>query len=756
VTTTLGPGGEFGNYTIESLLGRGGMSVVFVAGDRRLGRQVAIKVLSDELAEDESFRTRFIRESQLAASLEHPNIVPVHEAGEQDGHLYIAMRYVRGTDLRTLVAREGPLGSERALALLRPVASALDAAHRRGLVHRDVKPANILVAIDEGEEHPYLSDFGLTKHAAAKSGLTKTGQFMGTVDYVAPEQIRGEEVDGRTDEYSLACVVYQVLTGRVPFDKPADVATMFGHLQDPPPRVTALRPDLPEMIDQVVIRGMAKGREDRYPTCTAMMEALTRAVGLPSAPRDQPSFDPSMVAMEPQPGSAPLLPPAPTQVTPAAPAPSAPPPAAGPSAPPPGRRGGPSGRPLVLAGVVAATAVAIGVVVVVSGGNGEPGPAPTGAVSGPTGPRTFANDAPIDIPDAGIASPYPSTIEVAGVAGAIDGVTVTLEGFGHGFPRDVDLVLVGPQGQTVFLMEGTGGPGEVSGVTLTFDDDAPPMSLDEPLASGTYAPTSEAGDGFGFNGPPPVPDPPHGASLSVFDDTDPNGTWSLFLFDDSGGSSGEIAGGWRLAIEASAAGATGATGSTAGGEAIFADDFSDPSSGWDVFQDATTSGRYTDGEYVLSVVGGFQVTGDLYTATQELSQLGDVRVEATGRLLMARNAVYGLACRASSPTSYYYFLIQGDGTYYIGEATAEAAINFDTGFSPAVLTGLQPNRIAAECVDGPEGVSLRMFVNGVSVNTVIDTEDPLGPGAVGLRAESRNLDMSAAFDDFVVSAPAGS
>ena len=211
------------------------MSVVYLAKDPRLERSVAIKVLSDELADDQSFRSRFVRESQLAAGLDHPNIVPVYEAGEIEGKLFIAMRYVRGTDLRTLVAQEGSLPTERTVRLLRPIASALDAAHRAGLVHRDVKPANILVAQDQEEEHPYLSDFGLTKHTSSKSGLTQTGTFMGTVDYVAPEQIQGGEVDGRADEYSLACVLYQCLTGVVPFDKGTDVATLFGHLQDPPP-----------------------------------------------------------------------------------------------------------------------------------------------------------------------------------------------------------------------------------------------------------------------------------------------------------------------------------------------------------------------------------------------------------------------------------------------------------------------------------------------------------------------------------------
>jgi serine/threonine-protein kinase len=286
------------------------MSVVYLAEDPRLARRVAIKVLAPELAEDESFRNRFVRESQLAAGLDHPNIVPVYEAGEVDGHLFIAMRYVQGTDLRALILREGTLDPERTTSLIRPVAGALDAAHRRGLVHRDVKPANILVAFDEGEEHPYLSDFGLTKHTSSKSGLTKTGTFMGTVDYVAPEQIQGGEVDGRTDEYSLACVVYQCLTGAVPFDKGTDVATLFAHLQDPLPKVSGRRPSVPAELDEVVARGMAKEREDRYPTCTAMMDLIAGAIGLPVR-REAPSIDPTVVAAPPQPGLGPLLPAAP-------------------------------------------------------------------------------------------------------------------------------------------------------------------------------------------------------------------------------------------------------------------------------------------------------------------------------------------------------------------------------------------------------------------------------------------------------------
>jgi hypothetical protein len=186
---------------------------------------------------------------------------------------------------------------------------------------------------------------------------------------------------------------------------------------------------------------------------------------------------------------------------------------------------------------------------------------------------------------------------------------------------------------------------------------------------------------------------------------------------------------------------------------IFEDDFSDPASGWDVFDEPRTHGLYRDGTYVLGVDGGFLVTGDFNTSTQELSTLGDVRVETTAHLTAGDSGLYGVVCRAATPTSYYYFLVQSDGSFYIGEAQGKQVHNFDTGRSPAIARGTEPNTIAAECVDGPGGVTLRMFVNGIAVNTVIDSEQPIRIGATGFRAESQNTDMEVAFDDFVVSAP---
>ncbi len=284
-TTDPTIGTEIAGYRVEGLLGRGGMSVVYLAEDLSLGRLVALKLLAPELVADERFRERFVRESRLAAALEHPNIIPIFEAKEALGRLYIAMRYVPGTDLKGMLEREGRLSPGRTLAILSQVAGALDAAHERGLVHRDVKPGNILIARrsgTEGAEHVYLSDFGLTKRALSDSGVTATGQFVGTFDYAAPEQFEGRPLDARTDVYSLGCVAYQCLTGEVPFPRDQEAAAMYAHLMSPRPKVTDIRGDLPASIDPVVAKAMAKAPDERYSTAGAFVRALREALEEPA------------------------------------------------------------------------------------------------------------------------------------------------------------------------------------------------------------------------------------------------------------------------------------------------------------------------------------------------------------------------------------------------------------------------------------------------------------------------------------------
>ncbi|MGH2673941.1 MAG: protein kinase domain-containing protein [Actinomycetota bacterium] len=302
---------------IEERLGPGGMSLVYRAEHATLGRKVAIKFLDPRLAEDEAYRKRFLRESRLAAALYHPNIVPIYDAGEAEGVPYITMHFVQGTDLAELLKRQGSPPTDGVVTIMLQVAGALDAAHDRGLVHRDVKPANILIASGEGVEpegHVYLTDFGLAKQvAAAGTALTKQGLFMGTLDYVAPEQIQGQEVDRRTDVYSLGCVVYECLTGTTPYPRENEVAMLYAHMQEPPPPAREHRPELPPRVDAVLARTMAKRADDRYATCRELVEDLQAALdAVPAAvPVELPPVGPSAPQEEttPPPDQRPSAPP---------------------------------------------------------------------------------------------------------------------------------------------------------------------------------------------------------------------------------------------------------------------------------------------------------------------------------------------------------------------------------------------------------------------------------------------------------------
>jgi hypothetical protein len=273
-------GEEFANYSLRAVLGRGGMSVVFEAENPRLGSTIALKVISPELSADDLFRSRFLKESRVAASLNHPHVIPIYDAGPCGELLYIAMRFVAGSDLRAVLKADNHLSPEQALLLVDQTGRALDAAHRHGLVHRDVKPANILIERGASGEpdHVYLADFGITKHAMSRSGLTATGEFVGTIDYIAPEQIRGQTVDGRADIYSLGCVLYQALTGQVPFAKDLDAAVIWAHVEELPIAPSAVRPDLPAGIDDVIARALAKDPDDRFATCRDFLLAAYAAV----------------------------------------------------------------------------------------------------------------------------------------------------------------------------------------------------------------------------------------------------------------------------------------------------------------------------------------------------------------------------------------------------------------------------------------------------------------------------------------------
>jgi serine/threonine protein kinase len=277
-------GGTIGGYRLDSVIGRGGMGVVYLAEHETLHRKAAVKVLTVELAADARFRDRFLLESRLAASLDHPNVVPIYDAGNQDDVLYIAMRYIPGLDLHTMIVRSGALSTDRTIAIARQVAGALDAAHDLGLVHRDVKPANVLVAIDAptGREHAYLADFGLAR-ASASPGATRTGEVIGTVDYLAPEVIEGRPADRRADLYAFACLVFEVLAGRPPYPRDSQVAALWAHVNAPPPSISETRPDLGPAAAAVLERGMAKNPDDRFGSADELVDALVASLGPSSA-----------------------------------------------------------------------------------------------------------------------------------------------------------------------------------------------------------------------------------------------------------------------------------------------------------------------------------------------------------------------------------------------------------------------------------------------------------------------------------------
>jgi hypothetical protein len=281
MSTVLRTGQEVAGYRIDDQLASGGMGIVYKATQLSLGRTVALKVLAPHLSTDPEFVERFRQEAALQARLEHPGIVTVYEAGESDEGLFLAMQLIEGSDLKRLI-QSGELSPERALRLLEQVAAALDAAHEAALIHRDVKPQNVLV---DGGDRAYLADFGLTKSSGSR-GITRSGAYLGSLDYVSPEQVRGEPVTSASDRYALAAVVYECLTGELPFARETEAALLFAHVSEPPPRASERRPDLPPSVDDVLARGLAKDPAGRYPTATQLIRDAQAALELRAPSRD--------------------------------------------------------------------------------------------------------------------------------------------------------------------------------------------------------------------------------------------------------------------------------------------------------------------------------------------------------------------------------------------------------------------------------------------------------------------------------------
>jgi serine/threonine protein kinase len=295
-------GTEIAGYTVESALGRGAMGVVYVARQRTPDRKVALKLISPAFATDDRFRRRFLREATAAAAIEHPHILPVYDAGESDGTLYMAMRLVDGQELRDTLQDSAGLSIDRAVGIVQQVGSALDAAHARGLIHRDVKPGNILVGRQADADEPdfcYLTDFGVSTWTSSTAAtITATGQMVGTANYIAPEQIEGGRVDGRADIYSLGCVLFECLTGRPPFAGRAPAAILYAHIHEQPPRLGTIRPDLPPAVERVVDRALRKAPVERYASCRDLTHDLrastagTTATSVRTAARPLASWTP--------------------------------------------------------------------------------------------------------------------------------------------------------------------------------------------------------------------------------------------------------------------------------------------------------------------------------------------------------------------------------------------------------------------------------------------------------------------------------
>ena len=270
--SNLAVGSDFAGYRVEALVGRGGMGIIYRGTDLRLDRPVAIKLIAAERATDATFRERFEREARLTAAIDHPNVIPIYAAGEEGGHLYLVMRYVAGTDLSALLKVKGRLPPEQAARITAQVAEALDAAHAAGLVHRDIKPANVLLA----GEHIYLSDFGITRAIESGTRLTDSGQWLGTVDFCSPEQLRGERTDACSDVYALGCLLYTALTGSPPHHRETVPATLLAHLNEKPPR-PSLTDGVPDGFDEVIDRALAKQPGERYPSAGDLGRAAVAA-----------------------------------------------------------------------------------------------------------------------------------------------------------------------------------------------------------------------------------------------------------------------------------------------------------------------------------------------------------------------------------------------------------------------------------------------------------------------------------------------
>jgi serine/threonine-protein kinase len=688
-------GRELAGYRIEEFIGRGGMGVVYRAEHVMLGRKDAIKLLASELSTDTAFRERFLRESRIAAGMDHPNVIPIFHAGEVDGLLYLAMRYVQGSDLRTHLEQRGQLTLEETVAVVEQVASALDAAHERGLVHRDVKPANILIS---HSGHVYLTDFGIAKHTRTRGGLTKPGSFLGTLDYAAPEQIEGKQIDGRADQYALGCVLYHCLAGVAPYEKDSDVQLIYAHLLERAPPVTSRRPRLPPGVDAVLDRALAKKRDDRYLTCGELASALESALeGATDEASAAARAAPTRAARRPEP---------------AAEAAAAPPrvPAQAPERPPPPEPPEPPARApaqpfwrrlpvLVAAGGALLVGIAVAIALAVAGG-------------GSGGARKAAEKRLLALVPTGVRS---SCVRLGAPAPAEAGVTCKSRGQGvsyygfasrsalenyyagivpSGYVRNrgscADLPLVGERayrtgGKTVgrifCALAASGGTAKIG-----WTDDRVRIAARATRGDGNqralYSWWAASGGPLGAAGAKTVP---------------------------------------RRTAPVSA------------GAVLFADSLSRSSTGLPPAANKVMHTAYVGGGYEAVVERPNKAALPSTVLLTPPLSFGDVEVQVDAKVVSAAGGYsFGVTCRSRSKAQ-YRLEVQSDGEFLI--TRANKVLNHKS-FGRAVLGST--NRVHGYCSGGGNGpVRLRLTLKGKAL-TATDKSPLRASGAVGLVAESRS------------------
>jgi serine/threonine-protein kinase len=701
-------GRELAGYRIEELIGRGGMGVVYRAEHLMLGRHDALKLLASDLTSDDAFRERFLRESRIAATIEHTNVIPIHHAGEVDGVLYLAMRYVRGSDLRRVLEQRRRLEPDETVSVIDQVSSALDAAHERGLIHRDVKPANILI---EASGHVYLTDFGIAKHTRTRGGLTKTGSFLGTLDYAAPEQIEGKPVDGRVDVYALGCALYQCLTGVAPYEKDSEVQLIYAHLLERPTPITTRHPGLPAGLDAVLDRALAKSRDDRYATCGELAADLRTALAGGTVRLPAPSAAPPTRAAVPPRAEPPLAAP-PLAERPRRAEPPPPPPA--PTAP--------LWRRLpVLLGVGAAIVAAIVIAVVLaSGGSSNAFPN--------TAEKSLLALIPSPIRPTCVRLPVPASAAAAAVsctAGverpayyAFPSASAARSFYGAKLPA----LFHRDRGSCSDLPRSGERPYSVGGKSAgrIF------CSLASSVGPATIGWVDE-----------------HAKTFTQAGRDDGN---QAALYRWWAGSAGPLRSSGAKSVPAK-------TSAVPPGALLFQDTFSNPATGWPQVDNSQVSMRYSKGGYLILVRPANQARL-LSTATFAPPLLfGDVVVRVDAAVASSPGLYsFGVVCRASSSGS-YRLEVRSDGVFLIARiGRSTPTVLKATSFGSHVLRGT--NHLRAECASGRGGpLHLTLSLNGRTLSATdkhpIDASG--GAGIDAVTGAKGNADVR--FDNFSVRKP---